>query len=89
MSAQVHVRERRKKGMGERKVGGDKPVEKEKQGKEGGKKNGDWRGNGVGGRGKQEGREEEWWAEAWRKRVSALSPVHLCCFTHPIPPQDG
>lgn len=37
--------------MGERKVGGDKPVEKEKQGKEGGEKNGDWRGNGGGGGG--------------------------------------
>lgn len=41
--------------MGERKVGGDKPVEKEKQGKEGGKKNGDWRGNGVGGAGETRG----------------------------------
>ena len=54
MSVQVHVRERRKKGMGERKGGGDKSVEKEKQGKEGGRKNGDWRGNGGKTRGEGE-----------------------------------
>ena len=46
-------------------------------------------GTGEGTGAKQEVREKEWWGEAWRKRVSALSPVNLCCFTHQIPPQDG
>lgn len=72
--------------MGERKGGEKNLWRKRSRGRKEVKKMGT--GEGTGG-GKQEGREEEWWAEAWRKRVSALSPVHLCCFTHPIPPPDG